>query len=127
MTQALNLRWPTPGSNLPDLAHRLIGMANEVQFVEIGFDGDAPGEPAAGAVREIERALGDAIDAESDDEREAIAVRLMGLLRSLRDDGLALTANYDQRTVEGAAGVGKFAVLSIVVDRQGVPWDQAAA
>jgi hypothetical protein len=117
--QTAQLTWPTAESSVIDFVHCLLDMANNVQFVEIGLDGNeiARLDAAKDAVSDIERALGEAIDADEPNEREAIARRLMGLLNSLRDDGLALTATVDQRMVEGAAGVGRLAVLSIVVER----------
>lgn len=129
MTQAAVLHWPTTRSNLSDVVHHLLDMAAEVQFIEIGLDGDRVGRPDAtkDVVRDIERALGEAMDTDEQDEREAIARRLMGFLRLLHDDGLALSASLTQRTVEGAAGVGKLDVLSIVVDRQPTLQAQAAA
>jgi hypothetical protein len=123
------LNWPTTESSLTDIVYRLIDLANEVQFVEIGLDGSqiAKLETAQDAVRDIERALGEAMDTDEKGELEAIGRRLMALLHSLRDDGLALTATVDQHTVEGAAGVGRLDVLSIVVDRQSALRDQRAA
>lgn len=119
MTQSAQLNWPAAGSSLTDVVHRLIELANDVQFLEIGLDGSqvARLDAAKDAVREIERALGESIDTDAPSEREAIARRLMGLLHSLADDGLALTATVDRCAVEGAAGVGHLEVLSIVVDR----------
>lgn len=129
MTHNLQLQWPSTATDLSELVHRLLKVATEVQFVEIGLDGDhvAKIDAAKDAVRDIEQALEDAMETDVQDEQEAIARRLMGLLRSLRDDGLELTASVDQRTVEGAAGVGRLDVLSIVIDRQPVHLDQAAA
>jgi hypothetical protein len=123
------LQWPSTQLSLNDLVHRLLDMATEVHFVEIGLDGEqvARLDAAKDTVRDIERALGEAMDTDDQDEREAIGRRLMGFLRSLRDEGLVLTASFDQRTVEGAAGVGRLDVLSIVVDRQPALQQKAAA
>lgn len=129
MTNGMKLQWPSNETSLTDLVHRLLEMATEVHFVEIGLDGGqiARLDAAKDTVRDIERALGEAMDTDEPEEREAIGRRLMGFLRSLRDDGLVLTASFDQRTVEGAAGVGKLDVLSIVVDRQPALQERKAA
>ncbi len=126
--QSAELTWPADDANLSDVVHRLIDVATEVHFLEIGLDGDkvARLDAAKDILRDIEQALGEAIDTDEPEEREAIARRLMGFLRLLRDDGLALTASVSQRTAEGAAGVGKLDVLSIVVDRQPARRGEAA-
>ncbi len=123
------LQWPSTQLELDDLVHRLMKMACEVHFVEIGLDGGqvARLDAAKDAVRDIQRALGEAIDTVEKGERDVIATRLVDLLRSLRDDGLALTATVDQRTVEGAVGVGRLEVLTIVVERQPSIQEAAAA
>ena len=128
MTQRAELKWPAGEASRSEVVHRLIDMATEVHFLEIGLDGGkvARLDAAKDIVRDIEQALGEAIDTDEADAREAIARRLMGLLRLLRDDGLALTASVSQRTAEGAAGVGKLDVLSIVVDRQPARRGEAA-
>lgn len=119
MTNNAELQWPTAQSNLAEMVHRLLDLASEVHFVEIGLDGEhvARLDAAKDVVRDIERTLGEAMDTDEPEARESIARRLMGFLHLLHDDGLALTASVAQRTVEGAAGVGKLDVLSIVVDR----------
>jgi hypothetical protein len=129
VTDGMKLQWPSNETSLTDLVHRLLEMATEVHFVEIGLDGAqvARLDAAKDTVRDIERALGEAMDTDEPEEREAIGRRLMGFLRSLRDDGLVLTASFDQRTVEGAAGVGKLDVLSIVVARQPALQEHKAA
>jgi len=129
VTQSQQLQWPSTQTSLSDLVHRLLQMAAEVQFVEIGLDGEqvARIDAAKDAVRDIERALGDAMEADEKDEQEAIARRLMGFLYALREEGLALTASFDQRTIERAAGVAKLAALSIVIGRQAARQDQDKA
>jgi len=129
VTPELRMQWPSAVTSLPDLAHRLLRLATEIQFVEIGLDaGRSPRyDTARDTVSSIRRALEDAMETDDPDEQEEIAARLSALLHAIEDEGLSLSATVSQRMVEGAAGVGHIDVLSIVVERPALREAQPAA
>jgi len=102
------------------LARRLLILATETQFIEIGLDAGRSPHLAIdqGTVSSLRRALEDAMETDRPEDHDELSARLLGLLHSIEDEGLSLTATVGQRTVEGAAGVCRIDVLSLVVERR---------
>ena len=121
MTPNPCLQWPSAADSLPALAGRLMALANEIHFVEIGLDTGSAArfDHARDTVSSIRRALEDAMEVDEAGAQEEIAARLSALLHALEDEGLSLTASVDQRIIESGAGVGRIDVLSIVVAPSG--------
>jgi hypothetical protein len=129
VTTHLRMQWPSAAVSLPTFARHLVTLANEIHFVEIGLDA-APASRFAAAkdtVSSVRRALEDAMETDAAQEQEEIAARLSALLHALDDDGLSLEASVEQRTVEGADGVRRIDVLSIVVEQRAPCEPQVAA
>jgi len=116
----LRIEWPSPELSPSTLARRLLTLATETQFIEIGLDaGQRPClEADQSTVTSLRRALEGAIETDRPEDHEELAARLLGLLHSIEDEGLSLTASVGQRAVEGAAGVCRIEVLSLVVKRR---------
>lgn len=129
MTPELRMQWPSAATSPSGLAHRLLQLVTEIQFVEIGLDAgrSARDDTARDTVSSIRRAFEDAMETDAPDEQEEIAARLSALLHAIEDEGLSLSATVSQRMVEGAAGVGRIDVLSIVVERPTLRESQPAA
>lgn len=129
MTPNLRLQWPSAAVSLPTLADRLLALANEIHFVELGLDagGASRFAGAKDTVSSIRRALEDAMEIDEAGARNEIAARLSALLHALEDEGLSLTASVDQRIIENGAGVGRIDVLSIVVEPSGLREPRPAA
>jgi hypothetical protein len=129
VTIHLHMQWPSAAVSLSAFARHLVTLANEIHFLEIGLAA-APAAPLTAAedtVGAVRRALEEAMETDAPDQQQDIASRLSALLRALDDEGLSLVAKVEQRAVEGAAGVGRIDVLSIVVDRRNLREPQAEA
>lgn len=128
MYTRLRIQWPSPELSPAGLARRLLTLATETRFVEIGLDA-ARGPRLAtdrDTVTSLRRALEDAMESDRPEDHDELVARLLALLHSIEDEGLSLTATVGQRTVEGAAGVCRIDVLSLVVERRAAA-EQAAA
>jgi len=125
----LRIQWPSPELSPATLARRLLTLATETQFIEIGLDTARTPRLAADqdTVTSLRRALEDAMETDRPEDHDKLAARLLGLLHSIEDEGLSLTATVGQRTVEGAAGVCRIAVLSLVIERRAATERPAAA
>ena len=120
MKPTLRMQWPSAAFDVHSLAQRLLTLATETHFVEIGLDSVRGSRFAADkdTVSSLRRALEDAMEADNPEARDEVAARLSALLHAIEDEGLSLTASVDQRIVESGAGVGRLEVLSIVVERR---------
>ena len=126
----LRMHWPSAALDVATLARRLLMLATETQFVEIGLDASGRGarfDMAKDTVSSIRRALEDAMESDDPDARDEIAARLSALLHAIEDEGLSLTATVEQRAVEGAAGVVWIDVMSIVVEHRSTAEQPARA
>ncbi len=123
MTIHLRMQWPSAAVSLSSFARHLVTLANEIHFVEIGLDAASALRSAAadGIVSAIRRALEDAMESDKAEDLDEIAARLSALLHTLDDGGMSLTASVEQHSIEGAAGVERIDVLSIVVGWGDVP------
>lgn len=117
MQPHLQIEWPSAAVGASTLARRLLTLADETHFVEIGLEArpDAAAGPASDMVSSIRRALQDAIERDGGDERAEIAARMSALLHAIEDEGLSLVVTVEPRIVETGDGVGRIEVLSLVV------------
>jgi hypothetical protein len=124
-----HLEWPSAAVDASTLARRLLTLADETHFVEIGLEAPRESEvdPAADTVSSVRRALQDAIESSDDAERAEIAARLSALLHAIEDEGLSLSVTVEPRIVETGDGVGRIDVLSLVVAHRSMADRPAAA
>lgn len=91
-------------------AEVLAQMAQEARLIHLAFD-DAQDTRLALA-DDLERALGQALDAEEPDESLAAHGELMRVLDSLRRFGLQVSASVSELSIDGVLGTVRMPVLT---------------
>lgn len=89
-------------------ADLLARMAQEARLIHLDLDGDSVGALA----EDLERALGQALDAEAPDDSLAAHGELKRVLHTARDFGLRVSASISELSIDGVLGAVKMPVLT---------------
>jgi hypothetical protein len=91
-------------------AEVLVQMAHEARLIHLAFDDGMDSRLAL--ADDLERALGQALDAEEPDESTAAHGELMRVLDSLRRFGLQVSASVSDLSIDGVLGAVRMTVLT---------------
>jgi len=95
------------------LAERLAGLAREARLLEFALDGTSDG--ANRIASDLEAALEDAMDADSDTELLRAALAIESVLCEIIDHGMQLSAEMSDLEVDGMLGTMRMPVLTAVL------------
>ncbi len=91
-------------------AEVLAQMAQEARLIHLAFEDGTDSRLAL--ADDLERALGQALDAEEPDESTAAHGELMRVLDSLRRFGLQVSASVSELSIDGVLGAVRMPVLT---------------
>lgn len=91
-------------------AELLAEMAQQARLIHLTFEDESIAAPAL--ADDLERALGQALEAEEPDDSIAARGELMRVLDALRDTGLRVSASVSELSVDGLLGVMTMPVLT---------------
>jgi hypothetical protein len=94
-------------------AEMLTRLAQQARLVRMALSSDR--HDAANVACSFERALGEAMDAEAQDESEVARLQLASVLTDARNAGLTVSASVDELELDGVLGAQRWPVLTAVL------------